>query len=687
MRKLFHSSTLLLVLVFCLSCLFACDKSASETSQRENELAAAAREQTQLEFAYVADTHFMSAEEIGHYAYESFVEREISAQKMNHISEALFSEFCDKVIEQGKEYLFIGGDISETGSLKSHQGIVAELNRVKEAGIKVYVVPGNHDTNQVCYDYTAEGRVMIEPTHNKDFAELYADFGYTGTRRIESNNDNLEYTGALSYSVDLNDKYTLIAFDNTSGTTDDYNTRRENIIREQNNEAGVDVSTKPTDASLKWLIEEIARTTTAGRIPLLMMHCPLTEIFTGLNNIGGLISPSGTFVGDDNEEYKSHSQLGRAMYDAGLRYVLAGHMHSNDLMRTDYVADELGIYQFMNSTISTYNSTYHNFRFTENYMDITPVAIPAPKLEFLPSYLSDEEKALIVEDWVKYTYEFCKEDFENKILPVFSSLGTYLSEYVLNKSYKTMTDDEQIKVDNFVNGLLSYLNMPFKSENGENSIESLLRSYGYQGTLPNGEACNLLDAILDIVTTCFTAGEKDLTSSSNDWVLIKYGVYGLIATISNLDLFGLMEDFGIEVENIDTRPMITNLLQTGKLDLGSYNVVENLLNLPILANVDGLIAGVINLVKDDVWGTLGMPIIDLLVGTILNGSNLFSYFEIDEEETSKVKEGVVFSGVIDMDGFMDKLVFEFIGEGLFYDNLGNTTNLLVNLKTGAVYDK
>lgn len=65
--------------------------------------------------------------------------------------------------------VLITGDLTEYGDLASHQYVASQLCSLIEAGVKVLVIPGNHD--------------LGKEVNKDDFARIYADFGYTGTTR------------------------------------------------------------------------------------------------------------------------------------------------------------------------------------------------------------------------------------------------------------------------------------------------------------------------------------------------------------------------------------------------------------------------------------------------------------------------------------------------------------------------
>ena len=65
--------------------------------------------------------------------------------------------------EQGAEMILLTGDIVNGGKPYRHEALIEKLHAAEEAGLAVYVLPGNHD---------------LSPIGQREFAALYADFGY-----------------------------------------------------------------------------------------------------------------------------------------------------------------------------------------------------------------------------------------------------------------------------------------------------------------------------------------------------------------------------------------------------------------------------------------------------------------------------------------------------------------------------
>ena len=73
----------------------------------------------------------------------------------------------DSALSANPNLVLITGDLTEYGDMMSHKQVVRKLSQLRSAGIKVAVIPGNHDI-----DNTADS------TSSQQFAELYKDLGY-----------------------------------------------------------------------------------------------------------------------------------------------------------------------------------------------------------------------------------------------------------------------------------------------------------------------------------------------------------------------------------------------------------------------------------------------------------------------------------------------------------------------------
>ena len=98
------------------------------------------------------------------------------------------------------------GDISLNGEKASHEELAAKLRPLVEAGIGVYVLPGNHDINNyAAYRYEGEGRERTESVTAEEFETIYKNCGFAAAASRDK--------ASLSYMVKLNRSVWLFMLD------------------------------------------------------------------------------------------------------------------------------------------------------------------------------------------------------------------------------------------------------------------------------------------------------------------------------------------------------------------------------------------------------------------------------------------------------------------------------------------
>lgn len=120
--------------------------------------------------------------------------------------EQITDAFLEEVIRKQPDVLILSGDLTLDGEKKSHQELAQKLYGVKEAGIPVLVIPGNHDiNNHHAAQYKGEDRFPAEFTTPQEFREIYGDFGY--------NEAISEDRTSLSYVYELDDRNRMLMLD------------------------------------------------------------------------------------------------------------------------------------------------------------------------------------------------------------------------------------------------------------------------------------------------------------------------------------------------------------------------------------------------------------------------------------------------------------------------------------------
>ncbi len=97
--------------------------------------------------------------------------------KITQYGEELLSALYGQILSEQPDALVVTGDLSFNGEKKSHEALSQWFASVEEAGVPVWVIPGNHDINVSGPVGFAEGMYYgAEAETPEDFARHYADF-------------------------------------------------------------------------------------------------------------------------------------------------------------------------------------------------------------------------------------------------------------------------------------------------------------------------------------------------------------------------------------------------------------------------------------------------------------------------------------------------------------------------------
>ncbi|MGA2763571.1 MAG: metallophosphoesterase [Spirochaetia bacterium] len=281
-------STVVAAVLLCASC--------AGVRQRER-MAAAAPAFPDVRFAVFSDVHLydVSLGTEGK-AFRSYIAGD---RKLLVESEEILRSAIQTVKDLRVTFLLVSGDLTKDGERKDHELCVRYLDTLKDSGISVYVVPGNHDIlNPRALGYSEPGSRRVPNVTPEEFAELYCDFGYGGAL--------LRDPDSLSYVAEPVPGLWLLALDSC-----DY---RQNPGR----------SEPATDGSfsrktLEWTEGVLARAA-RDQVPVIaMMHHGVIEHFKGQ------AKHYAQYLVNDRQEVASLLAAWR------VPVVFTGHFHAQDI--------------------------------------------------------------------------------------------------------------------------------------------------------------------------------------------------------------------------------------------------------------------------------------------------------------------------------------------------------------------
>lgn len=281
--------------------------------------ALAANSASDLNLGIISDIHYFAPASIGG-SMADFIEFSKLENSSTYVADAAvdcaFATFKKQAAKGELDFVLIPGDLTRNGEKAGHLAFAARLRQFEqETGIPVYVINGNHDINNPrASRYDGERYVSDTQTTQEDFREIYREFGYDEAISTYTPPEGAK-AGALSYTANLGDKYRLIALDGGRYTAD--NTDKGNDVQET---AG-----SFTEDLLKWAVNECKKAEAEGRIVIGMNHFNIVPHFETETDL------FQAFV------LKEWERMADTLADAGMHYMISGHLHSHDV--AEYVSD------------------------------------------------------------------------------------------------------------------------------------------------------------------------------------------------------------------------------------------------------------------------------------------------------------------------------------------------------------
>ena len=268
--------------------------------------------------AVVSDIHVMAPSLLPEGAKETDTWKNYYAtqRKMLEQSAGLFNQFVTEMITKKPDIVLITGDLTKDGEEESHKYVRAKLEKLTEAGIKVFVIPGNHDFGEEGSpkQYLANGNTEPAPVlAYNNFAGFYKGYGY--------GDEASEYdVNSLSYVAEPVEGLVLLAIDSHSASI--------------------------PEETLTWLCDRATEAHAAGKQVIAMMHHPLFPHITGADLF------ISTYTVDD------YATVRNALINAGVNVILTGHFHTSDIAK-DWNNDESkAIYDINTGSLISYPCDY-----------------------------------------------------------------------------------------------------------------------------------------------------------------------------------------------------------------------------------------------------------------------------------------------------------------------------------------
>lgn len=254
----------------------------------------------QIRMMLVSDPHVMSKELFDVPYGEAFLKYMGHDLKAMENSEKLFDDFTAKVIQEHPDILLLPGDLTKDGEKVSHQYMVAKLDEVRKAGIKVYVIPGNHDMENPCATkYIGDKTEKVPSISEKEFVEMYREDGYAQAVMTD--------TLTNSYMVYPTKDLAIVCINSIIPNKYKYRA----------------VHGRVSSRLLHWMEEAAAKARQEHRIVIGMMHHEILEHHDEAHTF----IPTAMVNMEKIKGQPSISEVRNAFRRAGIEVVFTGHYH------------------------------------------------------------------------------------------------------------------------------------------------------------------------------------------------------------------------------------------------------------------------------------------------------------------------------------------------------------------------
>ena len=265
------------------------------------------KDKDELKIVITSDIHYFLKE---YYKDCEWFEESIlnSDGKMVTYCDEIVDAFIKEIEKIEPDLVILTGDLSFYGEKGSHEELAQKFLSLKNKGIDVAVIPGNHDIDSIyAKAYGQDDFIKLENINAQTFKQIYKDLGYHIAYH--------QHNQSLSYSIQLNQDYTLLMMDSTA---------------HQLTGSDFDVGGYFTESTMAWLENELELIKNDGKRPIVAMHHNLA-VHNDLLNQGYTI--------------KNNEIIAQLFKKYNVPFVLSGHIHCQNIKKIN------GIYDIASSSL------------------------------------------------------------------------------------------------------------------------------------------------------------------------------------------------------------------------------------------------------------------------------------------------------------------------------------------------
>ena len=271
-------------------------------------VACVVRAEERPDFMVMSDMHVMSTSLFDNgTAWATYLQSE---PKLDEKSVDLYDEAITRIKMANPKMLLLTGDLTKDGEKVSHEYVASKLAELETQGIKVYVIPGNHDiANPQAKSYLSSEVASVETVTAEEFKTIYGAYGY----------DEAVMKDGLSYMVYPEDGLAIICINST----------KDNVNTTRWSEGGI------TEETMTWIEKAAQKARLDGRYVIGMMHHQVMAHFKGQASF------APTYIANGTEGYPELSGIQERLVKAGIRTMFTGHFHTQSISKKTTAAGDL----------------------------------------------------------------------------------------------------------------------------------------------------------------------------------------------------------------------------------------------------------------------------------------------------------------------------------------------------------
>jgi 3',5'-cyclic AMP phosphodiesterase CpdA len=412
------------------------------TSCQKQDTTLESKKNDKLRIAVFSDPHYMDPSLIKKdgKALENYLNQD---RKLLKESPYILDELINKLKEEHPDIVLIPGDLSKDGEYISHKKFAdIYLQKLEDSGIKVFVIPGNHDINNPHASiYNGDNTTRTRTINKNEFADIYNKYGYQEAIARDPS--------SLSYVVELNDKLRLLAIDVCKYELNDF-------------EKNTCITGGRIKAETMNFIQKQAKEAKKKGIELFVMqHHGIVEHFPNQ----GILMPE--YLIDD---WRTNADK---FIELGIKIVFSGHFHAQDIVK--YSMGKKDLYDIETGSTVTYPCPYRMITYSNNTLSIRSKKIESIKYDLanginFQTYAKGYVEKGIFSIIKNYSQQLPEEYQDNKLINL---IGRITSDAIVSH-YKGDENINQEQKNNILlyNSIIKGKEIPSKYTNIVNIINN-----------------------------------------------------------------------------------------------------------------------------------------------------------------------------------------------------------------------